>query len=203
MERSPLSFLYPPACAPVPTDPHSSHYPVHGATDPVPVYPREADSAERSETIKSTAESTLPCKLAHCQAQRFTVTCIVYISSTHTLYYYYWLSSFTIYREISHCCYIVLYILSRRITYTHMCTGTLQKSRKKCAPCVSHFLLLLAPTTHAYTHPRGLSRCHARTYTHVRRVVLAVVVVLSLCPPYAPILKSTSTRFYEQFSCEI
>lgn len=40
-----------------------------------PFHPPEADSAERSETIKSTAESTLPCKLAHCQAQRFTVTC--------------------------------------------------------------------------------------------------------------------------------
>lgn len=44
-----------------------------------PFHPPEADSAERSETIKSTAESTLPCKLAHCQAQRFTVTCIAYI----------------------------------------------------------------------------------------------------------------------------
>jgi len=67
----PLSFLYPPACAP--TIPRSWHYPIHEATDPVPVYSPEADSAERSESIKSTAESTLPCKLAHCQAQRFAI----------------------------------------------------------------------------------------------------------------------------------
>lgn len=58
-----------------------------------PFHPPEADSAERSETIKSTAESTLPCKLAHCQAQRFTVTCIayiyIYISFNAYVYYYY------------------------------------------------------------------------------------------------------------------
>lgn len=102
-----------PACPPARTSaPRSWHYP--GATDPVAVYPPKADSAERSETIKSTAESTLPCKLAHCQAQRFTVTGIAYtyISSTHTF------TTITdchrsIYREIWHCCYMVL--LSHRI----------------------------------------------------------------------------------------
>lgn len=75
----PLSFFHTPLSSPFPRFPALSC--LYGATDPTtPVSPLPvADSAERSETIKSTAESTLPCKLAHCQAQRFTVTCIAYI----------------------------------------------------------------------------------------------------------------------------
>lgn len=49
-----------------------THCPVYGPTDPT-VHPLTADSAKRGGTIKSTAESTLPCKLAHYQAQKFTV----------------------------------------------------------------------------------------------------------------------------------
>lgn len=150
--------------------------------------PPEADSAERSETIKSTAESTLPCKLAHCQAQRFTVTCIAYIYLlTHT---------FTIitdchrslFIEIYHRYYGIIYIVSHRVCARALCKSHVNARRHR----VLH--VFLAPTTHAYTHFVE-SECHAAN-VHARAGRRRSLV------PYAPNSQVQAPRFYDQFDCE-
>lgn len=162
MEHSLESFFVSP---PFRLRSRSWHYHVHGVTDPVPVYPPEADSAERSETIKSTAESTLPCKLAHCaQAQRFTVTCIayIYISSTHTFTTILLLTVIVHYlpRDITLLCYMVLYIYTIS-PYIRMCARALCKNHVNARRVFHIYYFSHPPRTHTRT-PREVSQCHAR-----------------------------------------
>lgn len=152
----PLSFQ-PPACTLTGPTAYSWHSPVHGATDPVPVrYPLEADSAERSETIKSTAESTLPCKLAHCQAQRFTVVHSIYIFYAYVFTHYdchivHYLSRHIVAAMV----YAYIYCFSPYVhVCAYVCTGTctVKTSHVRAGTTCVHLL--------TFSHP---PRTHART----------------------------------------
>lgn len=103
-----------------------THCPVYGPTDPT-VHPLTADSAKRGGTIKSTAESTLPCKLAHYQAQKFTVVytytrSLLLLSplvspSLPIFYDYIILNVLSIYTYYIYLVYIPIYIIYICITH--------------------------------------------------------------------------------------